>query len=611
MPKRLMPSPLPETVLLRRAVVRRPDVVKVSPEMQDGAGSGLPFFAAPSLWAVPSVSLADLKLKATDAWLGTREQVAARLYTAARSILDSAHRFAEEDVVLDVDDDIKKKPGQLEDVTDLNEADASVEEKKTKAPKSEGSPKKVAKAARSGKKAPSGDAKGKPKPVATTKASSGMGWLEESGGFPMPNMEKKKEVDEVDPETGIRQSLLRILRAADDLPGAKKKKAPPATSKAKLAPGGHRPDPEDRLFPKPVIWAEPATKKRERRSIMLKYLTEMDNWKLDNFYLTWDCTFCLRTFPDKESLGEHKAICDKRTGNPLGARQSLTCLYCKKEFPSEQVLTSHKQHSHGHLKEVKHELQLEKLRVDVEKIQKWVDECDIDAQRVDNCTNTLHQLSDTLISMKVYFAANDNSTRQLAGREMMVMVDIAVKATALGCSTSAVSVADITSANPTVVAGLFHAIAHLEGYGLLSSSLRQDIDDTRRKRNIVFHTLGVVLDEEGLTKQLNLAVNTISWAQLLMDRTLNVVQHRDPSLPRFPKIEPVVVPIDPNVPRLPNGALASGPAPYVPPGVKQMGNQSGIPAWKYTAPAVPILNEANVLLGSKPMQTVSAKPGVL
>lgn len=31
----------------------------------------------------------------------------------------------------------------------------------------------------------------------------------------------------------------------------------------------------------------------------LKYLTEMDNWKLDNFYLTWDCTFCLRTFPDK------------------------------------------------------------------------------------------------------------------------------------------------------------------------------------------------------------------------------------------------------------------------------------------------------------------------
>lgn len=42
----------------------------------------------------------------------------------------------------------------------------------------------------------------------------------------MPNMEKKKEVDEVDPETGIRQSLLRILRAADDLPGAKKKKAP-------------------------------------------------------------------------------------------------------------------------------------------------------------------------------------------------------------------------------------------------------------------------------------------------------------------------------------------------------------------------------------------------
>lgn len=28
-----------------------------------------------------------------------------------------------------------------------------------------------------------------------------------------------------------------------------------------------------------------------------------------------------------------------------------------------------------------------------------------------------------------------------------------------------------------------------------------------------------------------------------MDRTLNVVQHRDPSLPRFPKIEPVVVPI--------------------------------------------------------------------
>lgn len=53
-------------------------LAKVSPEMQDGAGSGLSFFAAPSLWAVPSVSLADLKLKATDAWLGTREQVAAQ-----------------------------------------------------------------------------------------------------------------------------------------------------------------------------------------------------------------------------------------------------------------------------------------------------------------------------------------------------------------------------------------------------------------------------------------------------------------------------------------------------------------------------------------------------
>jgi hypothetical protein len=408
----------------------------------------------------------------------------------------------------------------------------------------------------------------------------------------------------VDPKTGIYCRFLAILHPPDP---TKPKKTEPRTSTAKRVVL-YKPDPEDKLFPTPPIIAEPAAKKKARKSPMLKWLTDSDLWKLENFFITWDCTTCHRTFLDRERLQKHKGDC---SGEMMAQQSSLDCQYCQREFPSEQVLTSHKQHTHGDRKEVKQEIQVEKLRSDVEKVQKWVDECDIDCIRIESCMNTLHQLNDTLIMMMVYLASRDNATRQLAGREMMVMVDIAVKASALGCSTSAVSVADITSANPTVVAGLFHAIAHLEGYGLLPPSLRQQVDDTRRKRNIVFHTLGVVLDEEGLQKQSDLALTTLRWSQLLMDRTLNVCQSRDPSLPPKPKLEPVVIKIDPNAPRLPNGALASGPIPYVPPGVQTMGNQSGIPAWKYTAPEIPILNLANVLLGSQPTLKPVAKPGQL
>lgn len=64
-----------------------------------------------------------------------------------------------------------------------------------------------------------------------------------------------------------------------------------------------RPNPEpcrqDRLFPKPLVFQEPAYQKRVRKSNVLRNLTESDILKLGRFHITWDCTKCLRTFTDK------------------------------------------------------------------------------------------------------------------------------------------------------------------------------------------------------------------------------------------------------------------------------------------------------------------------
>lgn len=46
--------------------------------------------------------------------------------------------------------------------------------------------------------------------------------------------------------------------------------------------------------------------------------------------------------------------------------------------------------------------------------------------------------------------------------------------------------------------------------------------------------------------------------------------------------------------------------PFRPPSFPALG-----PAWKYTAPEIPILNLANVLLGSQPTLKPVAKPGQL
>jgi hypothetical protein len=288
------------------------------------------------------------------------------------------------------------------------------------------------------------------------------------------------------------------------------------------------------------------------------------------------------------------------------------------------VLLSHKQHEHGELKEVRQEVRTQELQQDVEKIQIWVDKCCINVNQVEGCLNTLHQLYEMYLTMKVYLNSNVNATRQLAGRELMVTIDIAVKASALGCSTSAVSVADMSSANPTVVAGLFHAIAHLEGFGLLPGPLRRRVDDTRRKRNIVFHTLGVVLDEVALERQCALCGDVLRWAQVLMDRTMNIVtaprswllddEHlfiprRDHEMeveegPR-PYSPTLAMPAQIDAPTVDDNAkLGAVPAPTLPVGVSNLGNQSGIPAWKYTAPAVPILNKASSLLGAPPTQSM-------
>ena len=127
--------------------------------------------------------------------------------------------------------------------------------------------------------------------------------------FPQPVVDP----DAIDPLTGIRNGDLRLMLPAQ-LQKANTALRKSGSTKAKTADTRMRPpgvpvDPEDRLFPKPVLQIEPHQKRQSRGTVLKLAFTESDYLKLANFHLTWDCMNCPRTFLDKVLIGQQERCC--------------------------------------------------------------------------------------------------------------------------------------------------------------------------------------------------------------------------------------------------------------------------------------------------------------